>query len=129
MTTLNTIIDKYNRISFEIVDFHGDNIFDEAALKDFLQPILVHIYGKADHVGPIERSVCTVKESCRSTCNGIPHKRITTIMVRSLIAGIIDMINVFLSGTGISDSTSRRGSRLYQKIIIILFYILWVLHV
>ena len=76
MTALNTIINKYNGRSFEIIDFHGDNEFNKAALKYFLQPALVHIYGKAEHVGPIERSIRTIKERCRSTCNEIPYKRI-----------------------------------------------------
>ena len=58
------------------------------------------------HVGTIERSVRTVKERMRSTCNGIPFKKITILMVRSLVEGIIAVLNAFPSNTGISKTLS-----------------------
>ena len=106
MTTLDTIINKYNARSFEITDLHGDNEFDKAAFKDFLQPALLHIYSETEHVGPIERSVRTVKQRCRSTCNETPYRSITILMVRSLIESVTDTLNIFPSQTGISNSVS-----------------------
>lgn len=66
----------------------------------------MHAYGRNEHVGPIERPVRTIKERCRSTCNGITYRRITVLMVRSLVEGVTDMINIFSSKTGISKSLS-----------------------
>ena len=54
MTALGKGIDKYNCRCFNISKFHVDNEFDEAALKQYLEPALVHIYGREEHVGPID---------------------------------------------------------------------------
>ena len=62
MTALVPIFNKYNNRFFSITDIHGDSEFDKAALKDFIQPSLLHIYGREEYVGTIERSVRTVKE-------------------------------------------------------------------
>ena len=44
MTALERIINKYNARSFCISDIHGDNEFDKAALKEFLEPAIMHVY-------------------------------------------------------------------------------------
>ena len=106
MTALDDIINKYNCRGFNITDFHGDNEFDKSALKDFLQPALTHIYGRDEHVPPIERSIRTVKERARSTCSGLPYRRITILMVRSLIEAITEVLNAFPSKNGISSTLS-----------------------
>ena len=106
MTALERVVNKYNGQSFNISDFHSNNEFDKAVLKDFLEPALVHIHGRAKHVPPIERSVRTVKERSRSTCDGIPFSRITILMVRSLIEDVLDILNAFPSKNCISDTIS-----------------------
>ena len=106
MTALERIINKYKSRSFTICDYHADNEFDKQALKDFLQPALVHIYGRNEHVGPIERSVRTVKDRFRSTCANIPYVRITILMVRSLVEAIIEVLNAFPSKNAISTTIS-----------------------
>ena len=50
MTAHQSIINKYTCRGFIITDVHGDNKFDKAAIKDFLEPALVHIYGREEHV-------------------------------------------------------------------------------
>ena len=79
ITALEKVQNKYTCRSFIITDYHGDNEFDKSSLKDFLEPALLHIYGKLEHVGTIERSTRTIKERSRSVCNGIPYKYITII--------------------------------------------------
>ena len=64
ITVLGKVIDKYHCRGFKITDFHGDNEFDKASLKQLLEPALVHIYGREEHIGPIERSRRTIKERC-----------------------------------------------------------------
>ena len=66
----------------------------------------MHIYGRGEHVPPIERSVRTIKERSRSTCSGLPFKRITILMVRSLIEAITEVLDAFPSKNGISDTLS-----------------------
>ena len=53
----------------------------------------MNIYGRHEHVGDIERSTRTIKECCRVTFQIIPYKRFTKLMVRSLIEGIVRIIN------------------------------------
>ena len=48
----------------------------------------------------------TVKERTRSTCIGLPYKRITILMVRSLIEAITEVINALPSKNGISRTLS-----------------------
>jgi hypothetical protein len=106
ITALEQVQNKYHSRGFQITDYHGDNEFDKLAIKNFLEPALTHIYGKNEHVGPIERATRTIKERGRSVCNGIPYRRIPILMIRSLIEGIVDVLNAFPSSGGISDTLS-----------------------
>ena len=45
-------------------------------------------------------------ERSRSTCSGIPCKRITILMDRSLIEAITEVLNAFPSKNGISSTLS-----------------------
>ena len=46
----------------------------------------------------------TDKDMFRSTCQGVPYKRITKIILQSLVEGIIDILNAFPSNQGISNT-------------------------
>ena len=59
---LEEVIQIHEVRGFEISAVHGDNEFDVKSVKTFLLPAILHIYGKDEHVGIIERSICTVKE-------------------------------------------------------------------
>ena len=106
MTALEKVINKYSCRSLNICDYHGDNEFDKQALKYFLEPALCHIYGREEHVGSIERPVRTVKERFRSTCSNIPYRRLTILMVRSLVEAIIEVLNAFPSKNAITTTVS-----------------------
>jgi hypothetical protein len=54
IATLKKIIHKYTSRSFNITDYHGDPEFDKSELRNFLEPALLHIYTKNEHVGDIE---------------------------------------------------------------------------
>ena len=103
---LESIINKYHSRSFKLTDFHGDSEFDKQKLKDFLEPGILHTYAREEHVGIIERSVRSIKERCRSTVHGVPYKRMTILMVRSLVEGVVGMMNAFPSKQGISNTLS-----------------------
>ena len=106
MTALDTVINKYTCRSLNICDYHSGNAFDKAALKDFLQSSLLHIYGKGEHCGPIERYIRTVKEHFRSTCSNVLYRRFTMLMVQSLVEAIIEVLNVFPSNNAVSTTIS-----------------------
>ena len=104
MTVLEKVINKYTCRSFNICDVHGDNEFDKDILRDFLNPALLHIYGREEHVGPIERSVRTIKTKFRSMCSNVPYRRFTILMVRSLVEGIVAVLNAFPSKNAVSST-------------------------
>ena len=54
MTALEKVINKYNCHGFTIIEFHGNNEFDKALLNQFLEPALMHMYSREEHVDPIE---------------------------------------------------------------------------
>jgi len=104
--TLETVRAKYEARGFKIVAVHGDNEFDIEAVKTFLLPAIVHIYGKDEHVGVIERSVRTVKENCRTMTHNTPYKRVPKLMVMGLVENSMLCLNAFPSIGGISDFMS-----------------------
>ena len=106
ITDLESIINKYRCRSFKLTDFHGDSEFDKEKLKNFLEPAILHTYAREEHVGFIERPIRSIKERCRSTVHGLPYKRMTILMVRSLVEGVVAMMNAFPSKQGISATLS-----------------------
>ena len=50
LTALEKIINTYTCRSFRITNYHGDNEFDKEAIRDFLEPAILHIYGREVHV-------------------------------------------------------------------------------
>jgi hypothetical protein len=72
---IDSVISLYNARGFNISNVHGDNEFNIPALEASLRPTNLHIYGKHEHVGIVERSIQTIKERCRCMCNSVPFKR------------------------------------------------------
>ena len=71
-----------------------------------LLPGLLHIYAKNKHVVIIEKSICTIKEHEKSTCRATPLKIYTSIMKRSLIEGVVDILNMLPPRDRVSDTLS-----------------------
>ena len=103
---LQTVINIYKSRGFIINTIHGDNEFDISRLREEVRPTILQIHGKDEHVGPIERSVRTVKDRTRSICHGLPYKYYTKLMVNSLIEYTIYWINAFPSRNGASKTLS-----------------------
>ena len=97
MTVLEKVVSKHTCRSFNLCDFYGDDEFDKEALRHFLNPALLRIYGREEHVGSIERSVRTVKERFKSTCSNVPYRNFAILMVMSLVEGIIEVLNALPS--------------------------------
>ena len=75
-------------------------------LEDFLRPATLHIYGKNEHVGIVERSIQTIKERCRCMCNSVPFKSYTKLMTKHLVDTAVYWLNSFPSENGISATLS-----------------------
>ena len=83
---------------------HGDNDLNIQSLRNFLQPINLHIYAKEEHVGLIKNAIKTIKERARYVCHTAPYRRYMCLMTQSLIEGIIYIPNFFPSKNAISDT-------------------------
>ena len=102
ITALEKVMHKHDCRGFKITDMHAENEFDKVALMYFLQPTLLHICGRDEHVAFIDRSVRKTKERLRSTCSAMLFRRITMPMVRFLVEVTTDVRNEFPSKNGIS---------------------------
>ena len=103
---LSTVINKYEIRGFEVVQIEGDNEFDNETVRTTIAPRHLMIAGRDEHVGPVERSIRTIKERARCTCHALPYKRYTTIMIQSLIENVVYWLNNFPAEDGISDHLS-----------------------
>jgi hypothetical protein len=103
---LDTVKQTYEARGFEISAVHGDNEFDIKSIRTFLLPALLHIYGKDEHVGTIERSIRTIKERCRTMTHSMPYKRIPKIMVIAMVECANLWLNAFPSSNGVSKTMS-----------------------
>ena len=97
---------QYDTRGFKTTDYHGDNEFNTKSLETSLIPILIHIYDKNEHVKIIKQSICTIKDHIRYICHAIPFKRHTSIITRSLIYVLVDLLNISPSKDGVSDTLS-----------------------
>jgi hypothetical protein len=62
-----------------------------------------------DHVGEVERSICTIKERARATIHGLPYRQIPKLMVKGLVYKSVNDLNQFPTKNGVSDSASPRN--------------------
>ena len=65
-----------------------------------------YIYAKNEHVGIIECPIFTIKERARAKCHAISFKIYKVLMTRSLIEGVVDLLNRFPSKYGVSGTLS-----------------------
>ena len=75
------------------MDIHGDNEFNIQSLRDFLQPINLHIYAKYEHVGFIQNAIKKIKERSILVCQTAPYRQYTRLPTHYLVGGVIDMLN------------------------------------
>jgi hypothetical protein len=104
--TLNSIKQTYEARGFNVTGIHADNEFNVQSIIESQQPTLMHIYGKDEHVGVIERSNRTVKEKCRTMTHALPYKKVPKLMIISLVNVAVKWINAFPPTNGISKSMS-----------------------
>ena len=79
---IDTVLELYEAICFNITAVHGDNYFNIKTLKTKLPPICTHIYGKEEHVGIIERMIRLIKESAICMCHAITYQYYTKLVIQ-----------------------------------------------
>ena len=103
---LSTVINAYQSRGLQITSIHGDNEFNITTLKESIRPIMLHIYGRNEHVGVAERSIRTIKEQTRSICHSLPYKYYTKLMTTALLSNVTYWLNAFPHKDGVSKNLS-----------------------
>ena len=103
------VINIYQQRGYRIKGICGDNEFDIAAVINDLRPIPLHIFAADEQCAIAERSVRTIKESCRPMCHSVPFKKYTKLMVYHLIEVAVYWLNSFPAKGGASETVSRAG--------------------
>ena len=104
INTLETIRQKYEAKGLNITAIHGDNKFNMNVFKTSALPAILHVYRKNEHIGVIEKSIRTVKERARTSCNSLPYRKIPKIMVKVLVDTVVRWLNAFPSHNVVSCS-------------------------
>jgi len=107
MKVFNKVKRVYGARGFKIVDLHGDNEFEK--IRDDILPTNLTVAAANEHIGTVERSVRTVKESTRAGLHGIPYKQVPIAMVKGLLKYAIMLKNAFPTKAGISNTLSPRN--------------------
>ena len=107
MHVFNKVKRMYGARGFKIVDLHGDNEF--AKIQVPILPTNLTLVAANEHVGTVERSVRTMKESSRAGLHGIPYKQVPIAMVKGLLKYATMLQNAFPTKSGISDALSPRN--------------------
>ena len=103
------VIKKDKERDFKVMAVHGDNEFGHIYVKKSMQPAIVHIKGREEHDGIIERSVRTLKKLGRSTCHYVPYRKYTKLTMNYLVEGEICWLNAFPSNNGVSSTFGTVG--------------------
>ena len=105
---LRHVVNIYARGGFQVTMALMDGAF--AGLHDVCNQLQVTLNttSRDEHVGDIERDICTVKERMQGISNTIPFKRLTRSMVMELAKAVVYWLNSVPSSTGVSPTMSPR---------------------
>ena len=104
LTGINAMKRIYETRGFTVTNLHADNEF--GCIRNDILPCNLNTTAANEHVGEVERSVRTVKESVRSTCHSIPFKRIPKLMITSMVRLAVTNLNILPAENGISKHLS-----------------------
>ena len=105
---LRRVVKIYGRGGFQVTTALMDGAF--AGMHEICNQLQVTLNttSRDEHVGDIERYICTVKECMRGISNTIPFKRMTRNMVMELAKAMVYWLNSVPSSTGVSPTMSPR---------------------
>ena len=101
---LKKIIAAIEMSGIRVIGINGDNEFEK--LRELLTPIQVNIVGRDQHISRIERDIRLIEERLRCFISAMPYKRITKLLLFSLIEYIITCLNDFPNKGGVSKTVS-----------------------
>ena len=101
---IDKVTSKFTQRGIKIIAYNGDNEFEK--LRDHVAPAALNIVARGEHLGPIERSVRTIKERVRCSCHAIPYKRIPKLMTQSVVEKTVTWLNAFAARDGVSQTLS-----------------------
>jgi len=87
-----------------VIGVNGDNEFEK--LREFLTTIQVNIVGRDQHISRIERDIRLIEERLRCFISAMPYRRITKLLLSSLIEYIITCLDDFPNKGGVSKTVS-----------------------
>ena len=96
----------YHGRGFQVTDLHADGEF-ECVTHD-LHPVRTRIAPADAHVGEVERSIRVIKERVRCTVQGLPYRRLPSLMVRALVEDACTNLNAFPLEGGVHPTMSPR---------------------
>jgi hypothetical protein len=103
----NLLRQIYHSRGFRIVTIHADEEFEK--LRSHMLPGCLLSPNPGGHVPEVERSIRTMKESCRAAIHGLPYSVYPKEMLRGLLRKITLLWNAFPADHGVSDSLSPRN--------------------
>ena len=72
--------------------------------RGYLNPPMVHIYAKDENVEFIKKAIATVKDRTLLMCHDITHKKYTRLMKKSIVEGLVELLNYFPSNIRIYET-------------------------
>jgi len=107
MHAFNRIKHVYRARGFKIVDLHGDNEFEK--IQGAILPTKLTLAAAGELVGPVERSIITMKESSRAGLHGTPFTQVPMVMVKGLLKVATLLLNAFPNSASISKTLNPRN--------------------
>jgi len=101
---LKKIIAAIEMSGVRVIGVNGDNELEK--VREILTPIQVNIVGRDQHISRMERDIRLIEERLKCFISAMPNRRITKLLLSSLIEYIITCLNEFPNKGGVSKTVS-----------------------
>jgi hypothetical protein len=99
---ISSNVATYQERGFEVTNIHCDGEYNH--IKPLFPTIRFDICAPEDHVPEVERDICTMKDTIRSTIHSMPYHRLPRTIVKELASMATRTLNSFPHPDGISDT-------------------------
>ena len=104
LTDIHNVLAIYQGRGFTITEIKAHLEFE--CIRNDMRPIDMDIVPVDEHVGEIERSVRTTKETTRCTVQGLPYKRYPRLLMKGVIDNATRCLNQLPADDDLSDRIS-----------------------
>jgi len=105
---IDNVIKMYKNRNIQIVQINGDNEFEHIRQVPEVSGIHLNILAANEHVGPIERSIRTIKDGTRMIVHSLPFKRYPRAMIAGAVVKTVQSLNELPAENGVSDTLSPK---------------------